>query len=90
VAIQFKGLANGRDCTLDGSHLDLEAMAQVSSSSLFNEGLKDGNLVFVRYALKVWFDPSQEELLPFAPVMDPLLVVCSHHANGDMVVCRTE
>jgi len=33
---------------------------------------------------------GREKLLPVLPITVPLLVVCSHHAMGDVVVCRVE
>jgi len=35
-------------------------------------------------------DIGQEKALPVVLIMLPLLVVCSHHAIADVVVCRVE
>jgi len=73
-----------------GACLDLVASSKVASSYPFNESLNDGNFVFARYSLKVFVNMGWEELLSLVPIMEPLLVVCSHHAIGDMVVSSAE
>jgi len=65
-------------------------VSQVSLLSPLDECLSNGQLVFMRDALKVQVDMGWEELVPFAPIMVPLLVVCSHHTRGDVVVCMAE
>ena len=55
-----------------------------------DESLKDGQLVLSMYVLKVRIDIGREELEPLEQITVPLLVVCSHHASGDVVVCMAE
>jgi len=87
---QFEGLADGADGVLYGAGFDLLASADVAFPNPFDECLKDGNLFFAMKVLKVRAEMGREKLLPVLPITVPLLVVCSHHAIGDVVVCRAE
>ncbi len=64
--------------------------SHVAASSPLGESLDDCEPVFGSMALKVRVETGQEKLEPMFPVTVALLVVCSHHASGDVVVSMTE
>jgi len=89
-AIQFKGLANGRESILDHSGFDLESLAESTLPCPFSKSLKDVNPFFWSKAMEVGIKTGPKECAPVTPITLVLHVICLHDAIGDLPVRSAE
>jgi len=68
-AIQFEGLADGRESILDCSGFDLESLAKSTLPCPFSESLKDVNPFFWSKAMEVGIKTGPKECTPVTPIM---------------------